>query len=260
MKKLKYSSLLLALCPLGNLSASVTVVTFSELSFEDPLTTLPGWTGSEANPAGATYAWAEPVAGNMAGAIGGAYAEAVNPSASVTMASSVFSSVASVELDVLLVNSSPSFPGRDTFSITVADGSGADLVTVVFEPTVTVADIARWEVGYSIEGGATTYTGLVLNENAWYDIALEFAGSGFTFTFGNTVDSVSLPGAIAGFDGLTDGIGNLSFTWTKAPSTPYGDNYMLFDNITVTVVPEPSTASLLSGLASLMLLRRRQKR
>src|SRR5687768_15040132 len=113
MKKLKHSLLLLALAPLGSLSAAV--VTFDGLTYEQPLNALPGWTSSEANPSVAPLAWAEPVAGNMAGAIGGAYAEGVNTSVSVTMDSTIFSSITSVTMDIMLRESTALAPGRDTF-------------------------------------------------------------------------------------------------------------------------------------------------
>lgn len=254
MKPLTHSLVLLALTPLS-LSAAVT--TFSGLSYEQTLNSLPGWTTSEVNSSAAPLAWAEPVGGNMAGAVGGAYAEAVNTKFTATMASSVYSPTATVNLDVMLRNSTSGAPGRDTFTVGVANAStpGASLFDIVFSPAVSVGGIAKWEVGYGINGGAVTYTGFVINEDSWYDISLAVTGSSFSFTFGNTVSSNTSTGTIAGFNSATAGLGDLSFGWQKASATPYGDNYMLFDN--VESIPEPS-AAVLGSLASLLLLRRRR--
>jgi len=256
MKKLTCSLFLLALAPLGSLSAAV--VTFDGLAYEDVLNDLPNWSTSESNSTAKLIAWAEPVAGNMAGAFGGAYAEAVNNSASVRMDSTIYSSITSVSMDIMLKESTSLAPGRDTFGIGVESVAGASLVDIVFSPAITVNGIARWEVGYSVGGGDISYTGFVLNEDAWYDIGIDFSGSSFTLTFANSLGSINVPGTIAGFDGATNGLGDLVFNWDKNPATPYGDNYMLFDNVNVTAaVPEPS-AALLTGLGALVLLRRRR--
>lgn len=253
MKALHYSLTLLALTPLS-LSAAIT--TFSGFTFEQPLTTASGWSSSELNSTAAPLAWAEPVAGNMAGAVGGAYAEAVATSFSATLASSVYSSIATINLDVMLKNSTSGAPGRDTFTVGVsrATAPGTSLFDIVFSPAVSVGGVAKWEVGYGVNG-SVNYTGFVLNEDAWYDVSLGFNGSSFSFTFGNTVSSITSTGNIPGFDGATAGLGNLSFGWQKSNTAAYGDNYMLFDN--VEAIPEPS-AAILGGVASLLLFRRRR--
>ena len=49
----------------------------------------------------------------------------------------------------------------------------------------------------------------------------------------------------------------MEFGWSKSgPGASYGDNVMFFDNVSL-VVPEPSVA-LLSGLASLLVFKRRR--
>ncbi len=252
MKKLKYTLLLLAgLAPLGELSAAVT--TFDGLPFETPLTSLPGWSASEVNNTGHLIAWVE----NNNGGFGGAYFPGNATPVTLTMASSIFSSTASVSMEIALYDSSTLDPGRDTFSVGISDASGAALVTVVFAPAVSVGGEARWEVGYSIGTGAVTYTGRVLAPGpADYDVSVSFNGSAFDFTFGNSLASYTYSGNVAGFDGATAGVGDIDFIWTKSPTAAYGSNFMTFDNITV--VPEPS-AALLSGLATSLLLVRRRR-
>jgi len=253
MKRLTHPLLLLAagLLPLGTAQAAVT--TFDGLAFETPLTSLPGWTASEVNNTSHLIAWAE----NNTGAFGGAYVAGNASPVTLTMASSIFSSVSSVSMDVALYGSSALDPGRDTFSIGLTNGSGAALVTIVFAPAVSVGGEARWEVGYSIGTGAITYTGRTLVPGpADYDIEVVFNGSNFTFMYGNSLSTNSVTGTIAGYNGATDGLGNVKFVWTKSPTEAYGDNYMTFDNITV--VPEP-TAAMLCGLAATAFLVRRRK-
>lgn len=252
MKNLNFQLFLLTLLPLGTLSAAT--VTFDSLSFETPLSTIPGFTISEPNSAATLIAWAEPVGPtmNMAGALGGAYAEAFNPSVWLTMASSLYSSTSGVSMDIFLKEGTLD---RDTFGIALRNGSGAPLMTIVLAPTATSGGIAKWEIGYALANGPVTYTGIALNEDSWYGVSVNFTGSNFNMAFANTLSTIPFSGTIAGYDGATAGLGNVSLTWTKAAATPFGDNYMIFDNIAV--VPEPS-AALLSGLASLLLLRRRR--
>lgn len=256
MKKSICSLFLLALAPFGSLSAAV--VTFDGLAYEDLVTDLPNWSTSESNTPTKLIAWAEPVANNMAGAFGGAYAEAVNNSVSLRMDSTIYSSITSVTMDIMLKDSTIDAPGRDTFGVGIESASGVSLVDIVFSPAITVSGIARWEVGYSVGGGNITYTGFVLNEDAWYDVGIDFNGSSFNLTFANSVGSINVPGTVAGFDGAANGLGDVVFNWDKSPTAPFGDNYMLFDNVNVVAaVPEPA-AALLTGLGALVLLRRRR--
>lgn len=250
MKLLKHHFLLLALLPMGSLSAAVT--TFDSLTFETPISTIPGWSISESNSAAKLIAWAEPVSGNMAGAIGGAYFEGTNPAVTLTMSSTYYSPITSVSMDIMLKEGTLD---RDTFGIAIKTATGSPLLTIALAPAVSVGGIAKWEIGYATANNPMTYTGIALNEDSWYDVSIDFNASNFNLTFANTVSTIPFSGTIAGYNGATAGMGDVALTWTKSPATPYGDNYMIFDN--VAAVPEPS-AALLSGLALLGLLRRRR--
>lgn len=252
MKAFKFPLLLLAA---SSVTSMATVVTFDGYTAETPLTSYPGWSATESITTGKLIGWVEPVDGEMAGAIGGAYSEAANANFGVTYDSSYYGPTINFSVDLLFAGSTFEAPGRDSFGIKIEAGSNSSLssvMTMVFFPTVDTGDgIARWEVGYSVGGGEVIYTQKTIREEPWYAFDFSVTGSAYTFSFGSEV----FTGNIAGYNAANDGMGDISFTWTKAPTTPHGTNYMVFDNITV--VPEPSVA-LLSGLATLVMLRRRR--
>lgn len=259
MKLLKYSLTLLA--PMGSLSAAVN--TFTGLTPDAPLTTAQsGWTLSEANSAGAPLAFVGVVGGNTTGALGGEFADILNPSGSakLTLTSSLISPYASVSLDVLIRDSSNSFSTRDSFGFGVANGSGASIVELSFLPVAQTltpnSDLAQWQLSYLIAGASTTLTNFVINEQVLNSINLVFANNGVSITLSNGSATGSYDGTITGFDSAVNGVGNLAFNWSKG-GPANGDNTMYFDNINVEAVPEP-TVILLSGLSTLLLLKRRR--
>jgi hypothetical protein len=262
MKMLKYSLFLLA--PLGQLSAAVH--TFDGLTPDAALTTAEtGWTLSESNaPANGPLAYVGLVSGNTTGALGGEFSDPSVDSASVrlTMASSLTSSYATVGFDMLIKDSTNAVPGRDIFGFSVANGSGASIVQLQFLPVAQSLNpaggvAAQWQVAYSV-GGTMTLTDLALAESSLYYVNLSFVGNALNITVGNTLSSSSFNANLGTFDGGVNGIGNLSFDWSKSsPTAAFGDNSIFFDNIAV-AVPEPS-ALLLSGIASAVLLGRRRR-
>lgn len=255
MKKLKYSLLCFGLLTVGELSAAV--VTFDGLGEGAPLTTLDGWSTSQDNSMSHLIAWGEPKDSNMRGAFGGAYVPGFSTPVTLTMESTVYGASVGMSMEVLLLAGEL---GRDSFEVSLDTVAGGDLVSLVFFPAISGPDgVPVWELGYRIgDATAVTYTTIEVRENSWYNIEAAFTGSEYSLTFGNTLGTTTFAsGAIDGFDSATSGLGDLEFSWVKAPGTDveYGDNYILFDNINI--VPEPSVA-LLSGVASLMLLRRRR--
>ncbi len=255
MKMLKYSLILLA--PLGSLSAAVT--TFNSLTADAPLTAEAGWSLSEANPAGAPIAFVGILNGSPSGALGGELNDmAVSSStARLTMTSSLTSQYATVGMDLLIKDSTNSYPTRDAFGIGIANGSGATIVTLNFLPVAQSftpsVDIGQWRLSYLLAGGGEVLTDFYFNELQLLNLSVVFANNTASISVGGS----TFGGNIAGFDAATNGVGNISFSWTKGGSAN-GDNTMYFDNISVEPVPEPS-AILLSGLASVFLLKRRRK-
>ncbi len=259
MKILKYSLILLA--PTGNLSAAVN--TFTGLTPDAPLTTAQaGWTLSEVNSPSTPIAFVGVVAGDTTGALGGEFADIASPSGSakLTMSSSLVSQYATVSLDLLITDSSNSFPTRDIFGFGVASGSGASIVELSFLPVAQTltpnSDLAQWQLSYLIAGASTTLTSFVINEQVLNSINIVFANNGVAITLSNSSITDSYGGTIIGFDSAVNGVGDLAFNWAKGGAAN-GDNTMYFDNISIEPVPEP-TVILLSGMTSLLLLRRRR--
>lgn len=261
MKILKYSLFLLA--PMGHLSAAVN--TFTGLTPDSPLTTAQaGWSLSEANSPTTPIAFVGVVGGNPTGALGGDLADITNPSGSakLTMTSSITNQYVTVGLDMLITDSTNALPTRDEFGFSIANGSGATIVELFFLPVSqsltpgAPGDIAQWQVAYLIAGAATTLTNFVFSESVLNNINVVFTNGLVDITIVNNGGSTSFGGAVNGFDAGVNGVGNLSFNWTEG-GTANGDNTMYFDNISVEPVPEPS-ALLLSGVASLLLLKRRR--
>jgi hypothetical protein len=260
MKILKYSLFLLA--PLGHLSAAVN--TFTGLTPDAPLTTAqPGWSLSEANSPTTPIAFVGVVGGSATGALGGDLGAITNPtgSAKLTMASSLTNQYVTVGLDLLITDSTNSDPARDAFGFSIANGSGATIVELSFLPLAQSltpnSDLAQWQVSYLIAGSSTAISTFIINESVLNSINVVFANNNVGITLANNFDTVTFGGAVSGFNAAVNGVGNLAFNWTNSALSS-GSNTMYFDNINVEAVPEPSSALLLSGAASLLLLKRRR--
>lgn len=261
MKLLKYSLFMMA--PLGTLSAAVT--DFTGLAPDTPLTTISGWTLSEANSSSTPIAFVGVVAGNPTGALGGDLGDILSATsrAKLTLASSIVAPAVSVGLNVLITDSSNSLPTRDSFGFGISSGSGATIVELSFLPIAqsltpsAPGDTAQWSLSYTIAGSATVLTNYVISESMMNTVNVMFSGSSVQIMMTDNFDTFSVGGSIAGYDSATAGVGNLAFNWAKGGGAN-GDNTMYFDNINVEAVPEPS-AMVLTGVASLLLLKRRRK-
>ena len=261
MKLLKYSLFMMA--PLGTLSAAVT--DFTGLAADTPLTNISGWTLSEANSSSTPIAFVGLVSGNPTGALGGDLGDILNPSntAKLTLSSSFAAPAVGVSLDVLITDSSNSLPTRDSFGIGISSGSGASIVQLSFLPVAqsltpsAPGDIAQWTLSYTIAGSSTVLTNYIISESMMNTVNVMFNGGDVQIMMSNNFDTFSVGGSVAGFDSAVGGVGNVAFNWTKGGGEN-GDNTMYFDNINVQAVPEPS-ALLLTGCASLLLLKRRRK-
>lgn len=256
MKTLKYSLFLLT--PLGPLSAAV--ITFNGLTPDDPLTTAaPGWTLSEANSPTVPIAYVGILNGSPSGALGGEFSDmaAASTTATLTMASLMTNTDVTVSMDMLVKDSTNSFPTRDQFGFSIADGSGAAIMNLNFLPVTQSltpgADPAQWRLSYLFAGGSEVLTSSYFSELQLNSLSVTFTNNLASIHFNSDV----FTGSVSGFDSAVNGVGDLGFNWTKG-GVGNGDDVMYFDNLSVLPIPEPTNV-LLSGLGSLILLRRRRR-
>jgi hypothetical protein len=274
MKLLKYS--LLALAPIGSLSAAITTFDATEYAVNSPLTTVPGWTATETAPANQPLSWITPWSsnggvGNKAGAIGGYYNSPVADSYSVSSAVSQAISGTSISFDMAIQDSTNGnvddgyYTNRDVFGFSVSTSTGDVLASLTFTPTAQTTTpeggtAASWLVSYTVAGGTTQMTSIPMYEDVQYLVELSFSGSEVTIGFGAGEATNVFTATMTGVDSSAE-IGSVSFDWEKSVddlgvALDFGDNFVRFDNLAVTI-PEPSSA-LLMGVASLGLLRRRR--
>ncbi|MFN0130122.1 MAG: hypothetical protein ACKV19_25945 [Verrucomicrobiales bacterium] len=219
-----------------------------------------GWAINDATPDISffvLFGYLDSPAGNHGAAVGG-YLDAPvegRVELSNTYGGSLVDSFTSLKFAVQA--STDDFPGRDTFGWTLRDSSNASLMSISLEPSETFND--RLEV-------------------VWYDSANTRSSTGHDLFYGNSYDltiNFAQDGAHAGFSALIAGAQTLPFSGTLpgaasatlqtfaattslgATQLEHGDNYLVFDNLSIRVIPEPAVGLLaLSGL--LFGLRRRR--
>jgi len=262
MKPLQFT--LIALLPLGSLSAASIYDFQSETDADFFTSEVSGWTQSSANPsidgvefplafiANTTYFGGS----NLAGHLGTQYGN--NPLSATTSvtgslagAGKLVNSQVSVDF-AIAASSNPSFAVRDAFAISVtAAGIGT---AASFTLTPNDVDTTLWSISYTINGVSGS-TGFALTENSDYTFYFNFLEGTTELSYGST----SLASVATSFDvdaDLADIV--ISHTQTDfATNAGHSLNSAVFDNISVTPIPEPS-ASLLAGVAALGLLRRRR--
>ena len=161
---------------------------------------------------------------------------------------------------------------RDQFGVSLSNGN-TDIFTLLFTPRTQTLDpsagaAALWDVDYRIGVGPVSDLNISFKENARLHLDLSFAAASATRTdvllslrygtalgeVGNAstvaVPNINMP--ISNPDAMVD---EFNFFWTKQEAQ-FGSNYIMVDNLSV--VPEPSSAILLS-LAGLCLISRRRR-
>lgn len=146
------------------------------------------------------------------------------------------------------------FDGSNALDITGSGNTGANTITqtLAFQPGQFTLS---FYLGRINDTGAANpvYTG-----NASVSVSLGGLALG-AGTFTNTTESVgSVNYALFNVPFTVNAAGNYDLTFTNA--TPTGNNYAGLDNITVNVVPEPSTYAMVIGTLGLLAIGRRLRR
>lgn len=192
--------------------------------------------------------------GNMGAAVG-AYLDApVEPRVELsnTYGGVIVDSVTSLKFAVQA--STTEFPGEDSFGWSYRDGSDASLLTISLEPNPAFAD--RLEVVWYDTANVRVQTGYDLFYGNSYDLSVSFTGSGADAIFSASIagaEVLPFTGSLVGAAGAT--LTRFGASISRDPAAiDYGDNYLVFDNLSIQPIPEPASAllvvaSLLVGVA-----------
>ena len=185
-----------------------------------------------------------------------------------------------------IANPNPDDGKRDRFGWTVKSAAGANLLTLMFD-NVSLPGQNLLAKGYSgsLSGTLQSSTGLgVSNRGEWaqFEIVLDTVANSWTASLFNAAANNGA-GAWQTFiqNGAVDGtgytVGGISALWDLADTsttrtdtlidetqvtlyTSAGKNIMMFDNLSISGVPEPSSLSLLTFGALAYLASRRRSR
>ncbi len=230
-----------------------------------------GWVVTSGEPAGTAFI---ATTTSNVGGIGGLVPIAgtvsvVQPYASDNVVNTTLS------LDVLIKDSTDSFPTRDSFAISINGASGSIFSIILTPRAQAVGGLpdseasALWDMSTNQGGGllAGTSLGWSLAESSIYKLDLSFAYNSPTDTyfalslFDGTTTRLLVDGNSNNLAGLAPDTDVTGFGFSYKPTDQVvldnaGDNFLTFDNIRI--VPEPSTL-LLSGIAGLGFILRRKR-
>lgn len=256
-------SIVSAVAVTGALSAQVYDFESPDITPGSPLATVPGWTESQASQTESPLSWVGLLNGHKAGVIGGYYNVPAADSYAVTLAAASSLVEASVSFDFAITDYTD-YAFRDEFSFGVNDGDGALLAGIVLTPLAAInpaSDSFGWNLSYTVLGVGTVDTLIQLHSGELYSVSLNFGIDSFELVVGNSLGSYSFITGAVGYDASVDVIGGLSFGFSKLEANPdFGDAILSFNNITVSAVPEPASAALLTACAGLAVAASRRRK
>ena len=243
----------------------VYISDFSGTTLAQPLQTIAefnagtpgvdGWKQSESNNDDTSpLSWMTTHAGSPAGAIGTYYDVPVGTIFNVSRAINAPLAGSTLSLDFGIVGSTVDYPDQNGFSITVANASGAGLLTMYFMAIGDQSQTDQWNFSWESSTG----------QNSGGFVAGVLAGGAYNFTVdftanGNDVDAaMSVTGLNDWSDTVTltdlngETFSDLDIGMDMGLAGDWGDNSFSFRG-----VPEPGTAMLLL-LSGFGLLRRRR--
>jgi len=266
---------LFAVLPLVSASAA-TIYDFEGSDYVvqtgDNRTALPSssWTqvGSNTTLGGTTYpisyteTWnnATGGSGTKAGAIGTAIANSADTTVAVYGSLAGQGSIANTKITTTIAinDSSAGFPARDSFGMVIRGAGNVSIASVAFTPVdPTGATSTGWNISLTTATGTYQVATPIVAQSE-YNFSLTFLSTGVELHYSPADNSSSdtiyfLP---PGYD-VNATYQDIGFSVTQTTPVGNSSDFMRFDNISLTTVPEASTLGL-AGVAALGLLRRRR--
>jgi hypothetical protein len=173
---------------------------------------------------------------NRAAALGGYYDAPLGLRTRLSHPVRVPLAGASFAVNMVMIESTETFPGRDSVAWCLVDPSGTELFTMGFEPAPGNPNLLN--VTWSAGNQTPAVTGWALFYNAPYTIDLQFAeavsgGVPFTATVTGS-DSFTFSGILPGLAGATWDSISADFI---VKGIVAGDNFMVFDDLTASPPP-----------------------
>jgi hypothetical protein len=174
--------------------------------------------------------------GSDAAALGGFYAVPEGSIATLSHPAGIPLAGSTFRVSIAILPSTDLFPGRDAFGWTLTGPAGENLFTLRFVPAPNNANLLN--ITWSTGTGGFVSTGWAISYSAPYTFDLKFTAAGAVdlgFTAAITgATPFSFTGSLPGLAGKM---------WTSAGAIfaaggeEYGDNYMIFDNLTIATLP-----------------------
>jgi len=266
---MKWTPILLAAF-VASSEAAVYTMNLTGAASQSPADGVDGWVQSEPNYVdGEVYprSFIHQLGSSPALALGGYYDSEAGSGSTIYMSQDVspmYFRAASLGLNFSLIDSDPIDADRNQFSIGFYDGSGNELISLVFRPTSQSAtpDIttATWGTYLSSGGVLGPAIGGVFEGDAVsggvYSLLLTTVpvsggGVGYNVNLGGQTTT----GTLSGMGGAQ--IETVRLGWTSDAGETFGTNFLAVSNMVVSV-PEPSSALL--GMAALLPLALRRRR
>lgn len=230
-----------------------------------------GWTQSTTNP---TFDGADvPLAYIDSAALGGSVSSAgylgtirgnLVPNAPTTLTgtlntgtpTAITGNTLSIDIS-FLDDAADSFTSRDSFSIGITNSLDLSVASLSFNPNG--GDANLWDVSFEV-GGIVTNSSVTLSSNTGYRLFVDFLDTSVQFGYGSTTSSSASTyfGTSSTTAAGTSEFGNLLLTHTPNGAAGSSANALVFDNVAINPVPEPS-AALLLGVSALGLFRRNRR-
>lgn len=196
--------------------------------------------------------------GSYAGYLGGLYSSPsiLNVDLTHSFSTPVAGTVFDVDFDI--EGSSTTYPNRDAFGWSFKSGP-VDVLRVAFEPGLPTRMEVAWYDSANVRHLLTPVSQDIFY-NGKYHLQVSFSSSGVDALFNATLtgaNSFSWNGTLPGAGSSNFTAFGADFDVLGATGADAGDNFMLFDGLSIAnAIPEPASSFLGAALAAGLLLRR----